>query len=146
MWTCPKCGTKVDPSLEVCWSCGTTPDGVEDPTFVRADAETAPEGPLDLDMPAGNEPIPEPTSPLAGDLVECYWALDLMQAKFLADQLAEAGIPAVSDMHDMHDAFGSQSSGPRVWVRAEDLKRARAWLAEFEQKYQAEHGHGLSEP
>ena len=48
-----------------------------------------------------------------------------MQAKFLADQLTDQGIPAVSDMHDMHDALGSMSSGPRVWVRAEDLPRAR---------------------
>jgi hypothetical protein len=144
MWTCPKCGAKVDPSLDVCWRCGTTADGVEDPTFVPADAAPAAESPLDLDMPAGDEPIPEPATPLAGELVECYWALDLMQATFLADKLTEAGIPAVSDTHDMHDALGSMSSGPRVWVRAEDLTRARAWLAEFEEHYRAEHGHGLA--
>lgn len=142
MWTCPKCGTKVDPSLEVCWSCGTTPDGVEDPTFVCADAAPVTESPLDLDMPAGDAPIAEPGS----DLVECYWALDLMQAKFLADRLTDAGIPAVADTHDMHDALGSMSSGPRVWVRAQDLPAARAWLAEYEEKYRAEHGHGLSGP
>ena len=37
MWKCPKCQTKVDDSFEVCWSCGTTPDGIEDPNFVTAD-------------------------------------------------------------------------------------------------------------
>ena len=42
-----------------------------------------------------------------------------MQAKFLADQLTDQGIPAMSDTHDLHDALGSMSSGPRVWVRAE---------------------------
>jgi len=42
-----------------------------------------------------------------GDLVEAYWALDLMQAKFLADQLTDQGIPAVADTHDMHDALGA---------------------------------------
>lgn len=146
MWTCPKCGTKVDPSLEVCWSCGTTADGVEDPTFVRADAAPVPESPLDLDTPIGDEPIPVPLSPAAADLVDCYWALDLMQAKFLADRLTDAGIPAVSDTHDMHDALGSMRSGPRVWVRAQDLAAARAWLADYEEKYRAEHGHGLSGP
>ena len=148
MWTCPKCGTKVDPSLEVCWSCGTTPDGVENPTFVRADADvvSAAESPCDLDMPTGDKPLPDPASALAGELVECYWALDVMQAKFLADRLTEAGIPAVADTHDMHDALGSMSSGPRVWVRAEDLASARRWLAEYEHKYRAEHGHELSGP
>src|SRR6266446_1116326 len=130
MWTCPKCGTKVDPTLDVCWSCGTMPDGVEDLTFVPADAMPPRTSPLDLGMPKGTDPLPEPVSSLDGDLVECYWALELMQAKFLADQLTDQGIPAVSDMHDMHDAFGSMSSVPRVWVRAADLARARAWLAE----------------
>src|SRR5262245_41892826 len=97
MWTCPKCATKVDPSMDVCWSCGTTSEGVEDPTFVSADEAPAAPSPLDLDMPKGDAPLPEPSSALAGDLVECYWALDLMQAKFLADQLSDQGIPAVAD-------------------------------------------------
>ena len=140
MWTCPKCATKVDPSLDVCWSCGTTPEGVEDPTFIAADAAPTPESPLDLDMPKGDDPLPEPASPLAAELVECYWALDLMQAKFLADQLTDEGIPAVSDQHDLHDVLGSMSSGPRVWVRVEDLARARAWLAAYDQQFKAEHG------
>jgi hypothetical protein len=140
MWTCPKCQNKVDSTFEVCWACGTTPDGVEDPKFVPADALPPPVSPLDLDMPKGDEPVPLPASPEAGDLVDCYWALDLMQAKFLADQLTDRGIPAVADMHDMHDALGSMSSGPRVWVRAEDLPRAKAWLDEYDQQYKAEHG------
>jgi len=145
MWTCPKCGSKVDPSFDVCWACGTTPDGVEDPTFRPADAPPTPgspeeESPLDLDMPVGDAPLPDPLTPEAGDLVECYWAMDLMQAKFLADQLSQQGIPAVSDTHDMHDALGSMSSGPRVWVRAEDLARARAWLEDYDRQFKAEHG------
>lgn len=142
MWTCPKCGTKVDPSFEVCWACGTTADGVEDPDFVPADAEGPDPSPLDLDMPEGDQPIPVPLNPDAGDLVEAYRALDLMQAKFLADRLTEAGMPAVSDTHDMHDALGSMSSGPRVWVRAGDLDRARAWLLDYDRQAREEHGQG----
>ncbi len=140
MWTCPKCGTKVDPSFEVCWSCGTTADGVEDPTFAPADAEGANASPLDVDMPEGEQPIPGPLNEAAGELVEAYMALDLMQAKFLADRLSEQGIPAVSDLHDMHDALGSMSSAPRVWVRAGDLARARLWLEEYDRQHRAEHG------
>lgn len=134
MWTCPKCATKVDPSFDVCWQCGTSADGVEDPTFLVADApvEGPVESPLDLDMPEGSLPIPEPSNPEAGELVEAYQALDMMQAKFIADQLSQEGMPAVSDLHDMHDALGSMSSTPRVWVRAGDLAHARAWLQTFE--------------
>jgi hypothetical protein len=39
-WTCPKCGETVDAGFLVCWSCGTSIEGVEDPSFVSAD-ETA---------------------------------------------------------------------------------------------------------
>ena len=141
MWTCPKCGTKVDPSFDVCWACGTSADGVEDPTFAPADSVGSNESPLDLDMPEGDQPIPEPLNPAAGELVEAYMALDVMQAKFLADKLSEVGIPAVSDIHDMHDALGSMSSAPRVRVRAGDLPRARKWLEEYERQFRAEHGH-----
>jgi hypothetical protein len=35
MWKCPRCGEKVDPGFDVCWSCGTTRDGIENPAFVR---------------------------------------------------------------------------------------------------------------
>ncbi len=37
MWKCPKCGEQVDSRFEVCWACGTSQDGVEDPTFCRED-------------------------------------------------------------------------------------------------------------
>jgi hypothetical protein len=33
MWTCSKCGEEIDGGYEVCWSCGTSMDGVEDPDF-----------------------------------------------------------------------------------------------------------------
>ena len=37
MWTCPKCGEEVEETFEVCWNCGTSKEGVPDPTFERAD-------------------------------------------------------------------------------------------------------------
>jgi len=40
-WTCSKCGETVDAGFLVCWSCGTSIDGVEDPSFVVVD-ESAP--------------------------------------------------------------------------------------------------------
>ena len=135
MWTCPKCDTKVDPSFDVCWNCGTSADGVEDPTFVKADdagpIETDPVTP-ELDVDEDVAVVGDLPEPIRGDLVEAYRALDLMEATFLADQLNQAGIQAVSDTHDLHDALGSMESGPRVYVRADDLPRARTWLESYD--------------
>jgi len=36
MWLCPKCGTEVEDSLDLCWICGTSPDGTEYPHIPRA--------------------------------------------------------------------------------------------------------------
>jgi predicted nucleic-acid-binding Zn-ribbon protein len=36
---CPKCGETIDAGFLVCWSCGTSIDGIEDPTFVRVDED-----------------------------------------------------------------------------------------------------------
>jgi len=140
MWTCQKCGSKIDPSFDVCWKCGTTVEGVEDPTFVVADDVVPSESPLDIDMPEGDAPITQPLNEEAGELVEAYSALDMLQAKFLADQLSEQGIPAVCDLHDLHESLGSMSSNPRVFVRAGDLVRARRWLENYERQNQEDHG------
>jgi hypothetical protein len=140
MWTCPRCQAKVDPGFEVCWQCGTTPDGVEDPNFVRADETPPIEDPL-------YDPIAEPVLALSepddspeADLVECYQAFSLMESKFLADQLSAEGIPALSDTQDLQDALGTLEGNPRVYCRAGDLARARAWLASYEERRRAEHG------
>jgi hypothetical protein len=37
MWECRKCHERHEDSFETCWNCGTSKEGVEDPTFVRAD-------------------------------------------------------------------------------------------------------------
>jgi hypothetical protein len=135
MWTCPKCASKVDPSFEVCWNCGTSPEGVTDPTFVRADDA----GPIEadpviptLDVEQDVTALGELPGPIGGNLVEAYLASDLMEAKFLADQLNLASIQAASDTHDLRHSFGPAEGEPRVWVREEDLPRARAWLETYE--------------
>jgi hypothetical protein len=37
MWECPKCHERHEDSFEVCWKCGTSKTGVEDPGFETAD-------------------------------------------------------------------------------------------------------------
>jgi hypothetical protein len=53
MWKCSKCGEALPDGFAVCWSCGTSKDGVPDPHFHSDSATAAPE----------NEPLPdiEPT-------------------------------------------------------------------------------------
>jgi hypothetical protein len=153
MWTCPKCGAKVEPSYDVCWRCGTTAEGVEDPGFVPADEVGPIEDPplvAELEAETGPEPdlMSEVPEPGGADLVECYWALDVMQAGYLAEQLTGQGIPAVADTQDIRLrgvggavtkvlAVGNPYFGPRVRVRREDLARARAWLEEYERRRKA---------
>lgn len=37
MWECLKCGELVDSDFEVCWNCGASVSGEEDPEFRKAD-------------------------------------------------------------------------------------------------------------
>jgi hypothetical protein len=80
MWTCPRCGSSVDPGYPSCWSCGTSRDGVEDPTFERADeAEVA-------DDVAPYEPNPEDFTPApAPEPIECLRCRGRMEEGFVAD-------------------------------------------------------------
>jgi hypothetical protein len=136
MWTCAKCRSRVDDSFEVCWSCGTTADGVEDPDFVTAD-ETEPIE--DEPLPEGSE-VNDPLADFAGtplpDLVECYMASNPSEARFIADQLMEQGIPAIADKIDINMVMGGLQPqlwgyGPKVRVRQDDLPRALAWLKAY---------------
>ena len=83
MWTCPKCASKVDPSFEVCWNCGTSPDGVVDPTFVSADDA----GPIEadpvipaLDVEQDVNVLGELPGPIGGELVEAYRRITTAEA------------------------------------------------------------------
>jgi Putative prokaryotic signal transducing protein len=146
MWTCPKCHSKIDPSFDVCWNCGTSADGVEDPNFVKADDAAPIEGdPVvipGLDVVEDVEIVSELPEPIREDLVEAYSAFDLVEAKFLADQLNEAGIQTVCDTHDFQHSLGLVNASPRLWVHEDDLPRARAWLEAYE-KNKATHTEEL---
>ena len=78
MWQCPKCRSEVDNSFEICWSCGTTPDGIEDPDFVTADeanrvASKQPQASTAMSLADfAGRPVP--------DVVECYMASDTTEA------------------------------------------------------------------
>jgi hypothetical protein len=47
MWQCTKCGENLEDSFDLCWNCGTSRDGTEDPNFRKAD-DVVPETELKL--------------------------------------------------------------------------------------------------
>jgi hypothetical protein len=57
MWKCPKCNESLRDGFDVCWSCGTTKDGVLDPHFLDPEA-------------ASTSPENEPLSDFADELDE----------------------------------------------------------------------------
>ena len=36
-WACPKCGETIEPGFDICWNCGTSRAGIEDPEFAVVD-------------------------------------------------------------------------------------------------------------
>ena len=153
MWECPKCGEEIEGSFEVCWNCGTSIDGDEDPGFENADQMApivdAPEDTLSVLRP---DPVPELfeidpiadfAEPTAVDLVECYWAKNAFEARFLAQQLVERGIPAVVDGEALSAGLSAVGWGvgyfqPRIRVRSADLDRAKRWLEMYENRRKPE--------
>ncbi|GIW87344.1 MAG: hypothetical protein KatS3mg108_1668 [Isosphaeraceae bacterium] len=142
MWSCPKCSSEVEDSFEVCWNCGTSKTGVEDPNFVTADAM-----PPIVDPRYDPVALPDPTIKAQwvtvhgepeDELVVCYQAGSLPEAKFLADQLVDRGIPAMADTIDLQDALGVWDGNPRVYCRAGDLERARPFIEDYERRLKKE--------
>jgi hypothetical protein len=144
MWSCHRCRAKVDDSFEICWSCGTSRNGEEDPAFIRADDDDGSNdtSPSRWKHELANDPDFEVCEP---EVVECYWAYNTLEAMFVAGQLALEGIAATADDRDLRIVaagfFGLVPAGPyfgpRVRVLAEDLARARTWLAGYERRRRA---------
>ena len=65
MWRCPDCNETIEPSLDICWNCGTSRDGDRDPDFKCADelapSDTANLPQVDSEMfHCGTSPAPPP--------------------------------------------------------------------------------------
>lgn len=50
-WTCARCHRAIDAGLDVCWACGTSRDGVVDPTFEPVEKIPSDGGPALADLP-----------------------------------------------------------------------------------------------
>jgi hypothetical protein len=54
MWQCGKCRERVEDNFEVCWNCGTSRDGTEDPNFRKAEEAPVPS----IEQHSGLPPAP----------------------------------------------------------------------------------------
>jgi hypothetical protein len=138
MWTCPKCGATMEDAFDACWQCGTSIEGVEDPTFVRADDAPPIVDPNDyLRLDPGkdllNDELDElPAPPL--ELVACYVTNSTTEAKFVLDQLANEGIVAALE-NSNHGGYGITPA--RVVIRAKDVPRAHLWVEQYKERRKA---------
>lgn len=129
MWTCPKCTQKVDDEYEICWRCGTSVDGIENPSFLE-------EGNWDKSSPfASDEATPE-------SLVMLIKCSKPAEAHAIRVRLESEGIPVF-----LFDEFtitmdwllSNAIGGVKVQVPEVHLQRARDILGIKEEKEIAGH-------
>jgi hypothetical protein len=120
MWTCPKCGEKVETSFAVCWSCGTSDDGIEDPSFHEEDGEQQ----LATDVDAGQPTINWVTLIAHSTYPEAQAAKCHLEAVGIPVFLADENLIAMDWL--LSNAVG----GIKVQVPREEFERALGVLAE----------------
>jgi hypothetical protein len=120
--------------MDVCWSCGTSASGEEDPRFVSADG--APPISLEpiLDPDFHSELEPELDDELPGPPPEFVPAYEMneMEAQLLADQLCGQGIRALKTTDVCAINAQAMRTVGRILVHPDDFPQAREWLVEFE--------------
>ncbi len=79
MWQCGKCHEELDDNFEICWNCGTSKDGVEDPEFRKT------EGAADVRSPESTEREEEP-EPNPITCPRCHCDLNYVGTKALHEQ------------------------------------------------------------
>src|SRR5262245_35696058 len=122
MWTCRKCDAEVEENFEVCWSCGTSIDGAQDPTFRRFEKD---------------EDVPQLAKPQAAATAEklvpvaTYWVAG--QAREV-QCLLEADCIAVTIAYEFGvatDWFLDTATGSiQLQVAEADVEKARKVLAD----------------
>ncbi len=135
MWTCPKCRQTLEDNFEVCWACGTSMDGVENPRFFDE-----PSKPAVSSIPPTNE-APEHLVTVA----TCSLAVE---AHAIRVCLESEGIPVFlfdEFLVSMDWLLSNAIGGVKVQIPDHDLERAQAILAKVE-KQQAQRDRSSEEP
>lgn len=125
MWTCPKCSKKIDDAFEICWACGTSVDGTEDPHFLE-----------DVDVRIRGDTKPELPPENWVTVARCSKPA---KAHAMRVQLESDGIPVtIYNEFSTTTLFGLQSSAhAEVQVPAAYIQQAREILGIVEDEQQA---------
>ena len=133
MWKCPRCAAPVDDEWEVCWSCGTSIDGEEDPYFGTEDEEEeeAPdfgakdeEGAFEAEPGGAAEADPEPIRLVTVASFPVAW-----QAHVAKSRLEAEGIPCLLEDEYVAAVFAIERfAWVKLQVTAEDAETAHALL------------------
>lgn len=135
MWTCPKCRESIADDFDVCWNCGTSRDGTEDPSFepIASDAAVPDPGPgTEQDAGASAPPSFAPSDPTR-QLVKVATFWHPVEAWLARNRLAEAGILAFVADEQLITAnwlLSAAIGGAAVEIRLADLELAQAVLDE----------------
>jgi hypothetical protein len=127
MWKCRHCGESVADNFEVCWSCGTTKEGVVDPHFLDPETSPAPENEPLVEMTEEVEEEPERMVTVA----QCNLAAE---AHAMRLHLEAAGIPVflADELTVAMDWLLSNAiGGVKVQVPEHHAERATELLAGF---------------
>ena len=114
MWICRKCNAEVEDNFEICWSCGTSVDGAQDPSFHRFESDEDVAGP------------PSATNPASADKavpIATYWVAS--QAQTVQALLETAGVPVLV-------AYEFDPAGGTILLQVAeaDVEKAQKLLAE----------------
>jgi Putative prokaryotic signal transducing protein len=120
VWKCPRCEARVDDEWEVCWSCGTSIDGEEDPYFGAEDEE----GEFEEEPGGAAEADPEPIHLVTVASFPVAW-----QAHVAKGRLEAEGIPCLLADEYVAAVFGLERfAWIKLQVTAEDAEAAHALL------------------
>ena|SRR5947209_7117107 len=135
MWTCSHCGENLKDSFQVCWSCGTTKDGILDPHFHDQEGVgAAPENQALEDVFVDTDQEAERMITIA----RCSLAA---QAHAMRVQLEAAGIPVFlgDELTIAMDWLLSNAiGGVKVQVPERYAERATQVLEKFSQSIEEE--------
>jgi len=125
MWKCPKCGESLKDDFEVCWSCGTTKEGVLDPNFL--DPEAAPPAPENEPLERLSEDVEEDPEPL----VTVAQSNLSTEAYAMRVYLEAEGIPVYLADDELVWHLPNVVGGIKVQVPEHCAERATALLGNF---------------
>ena len=107
MWQCAKCGQSVEDDLDVCWSCGTSKEGLEDPTFRTADDAGVDPGAGAVGVDQPEEPADDRTAGRARRVCRQCGSEKIIPTVSLLDHYGDMGVRSDEATVEVHGTPGA---------------------------------------